>query len=191
MSRGEKISLGVAAFGVGVTVVTTALGLADVDMSAAVLWLMGGVGVVLMFGGAVGALMSWRQQSPPEHHPVLRSYEMTAARSTEGHQECPLKATLVRERAKGRRWLSGLGIAAMASPLLPHTTQDDVAGWEANVRHLLRHEPGLLTMFNYVPPEGSLVGLAYIATVDAVTGGKAAARLRRRLAQLDRVIESL
>jgi hypothetical protein len=79
----------------------------------------------------------------------------------------------------------------MASPLLPHTTQDDVAGWEANVRHLLRHEPGLLTMFNYVPPEGSLVGLAYIATVDAVTGGKAAARLRRRLAQLDKVIKSL
>lgn len=72
MSRGERIGLSVAAFGIGVTVVSTALGIADVEMSAAALWAMGGLGVVLMLGGVVGALVSWRQRDGTPDEPSLQ-----------------------------------------------------------------------------------------------------------------------
>jgi len=68
VSRGERIGLSVAASGVGITVVSTALGLANVHMSALGLWLMGGFGGLLMFGGVTGAVVSWRQRDT--HEPI-------------------------------------------------------------------------------------------------------------------------
>ena len=60
MSRGEKISLAAAVFGVGLAIASTALSVAGVDMSGAALWLMGGFGLVLMLGGLAGGVVSWR-----------------------------------------------------------------------------------------------------------------------------------
>jgi len=117
VSRGERIGLSVAAFGVGITVVSTALGLANVDMSAVILWLIGGFGGVLMFGGVVGAVVSWRQrdktpdhqvsdsapptpvygppssfppgyiQMPPEPQRVIHSWDALSAQPVQKHQE--------------------------------------------------------------------------------------------------------
>lgn len=75
MSRAEKIGLGGTVFGIGVTVVTAALSLADVDMSAVLLWVMGGLGALLMVGGLVTATVGWRARhgDPPPPSPAAPS----------------------------------------------------------------------------------------------------------------------
>jgi hypothetical protein len=67
VSRAEKIGLGGTAFGIGVTIGSAVLTFAGVDMSAALLWLMGGLGVAFMVGGAVTAIKGWRarDREPP------------------------------------------------------------------------------------------------------------------------------
>jgi hypothetical protein len=123
----------------------------------------------------------------PDRDPLQRKS------GSKGSRESPLAAALVHERRNGRKWLSGLGVSAMASMFSPRTTEADVLGWEARVRYLLRDTPDLLVIFDYDSPEHStpLEDVRYMTGVSAITGGKLAARLRRRLAQLDQIIEGL
>ncbi len=61
-----------ALFGAGVAVVALVLGRSEVRVSGVFLWIMGVAGVLLMFIGAVGFIVSWRgsdtrQLSPNSH----------------------------------------------------------------------------------------------------------------------------
>lgn len=103
----------------------------------------------------------------------------------------PLERALVRERDSGKRLLSGLGPAAMASPLTtPRTRQVDVDVWEAGIRRLLHRQSDLLAIFNYDPLESPINRMVRSTTL-IVSGGELGQRLRRRLVQLDKVIEGL
>jgi len=62
--------------------------------------------------------------------------------------------------------------------------------WEAGVRRLLHRQPDLLTIFNHDPPESPIDRMTRSTTI-IVSGGELGERLRRRLAQLDKVIEGL
>lgn len=58
--RRERWGIGFGAAGIGVTLLTTALAV-GVEMSACVLWLMGGVGVLLILG-AFALVLVWQAQ---------------------------------------------------------------------------------------------------------------------------------
>ena len=176
MSRAEKIGLGGTVFGIGVTVVTAALSLADVDMSAVLLWVMGAVGVVLTLGGLIGGIVSWRARTHDHGGEDVGPRDL-------------LKTALVRERASGQELLPGLGILSRGA-LFPRVTPAVVEAWENRVRDLLQGRPDMLQIFMHDPPE-SAIGQVLLADRDALFGGPLAKRLRRRLAQLDKVIELL
>ena len=118
----------------------------------------------------------------PNPKTPVRSDRREASRSS-------LKAALVRERANGRRLLLNLGFCA--SQLSPRTTQEDVEEWVATVRILIYKDTVLLTLFEDDPRRNILRISALSSTENPILGGKTAARLQRRLAQLDKVIESL
>ncbi len=65
----------------------------------------------------------------PDRDPLQRKS------GSKGSRQSPLAAALVHERRNGRKWLSGLGVSAMASMFSPRTTEADVLGWEARVHH--------------------------------------------------------
>lgn len=104
-------------------------------------------------------------------------------RLTQAQSDDPLKRKLMRERVIGQRMLSSLGLLGQGSGLTPRARPTDVDAWEATVRHLLHRKPDLLTIFNHDPPKSP-----FIETTRSFHG-KLGARLRRRLAQLDKVIE--
>ena len=164
--------------------------------------LLGLFGLVTLIGLQIAET---RARKAPAHDPprateAPRSNPLSHARpptprtlGSEGGRESPLAAALVHERRNGRKWLSGLGVSAMASMFAPRTTEADVLGWEASVRYLLRDTPDLLVIFDYDSPEHStpLADVRYMTGMNAITGGKLAARLRRQLARLDKIIEGL
>ena len=176
MSRGEKLSLSATVCGVGIGIILGVLSLAGVRMNAVILWLMGGVGVVLTLVGLIGGIVSWRARTHDHGGEDVGPRDL-------------LKTALVRERASGQELLPGLGILSRGA-LFPRVTPAVVEAWENRVRDLLQGRPDMLQIFMHDPPE-SAIGQVLLADRDSLFGGPLAKRLRRRLAQLDKVIELL
>ncbi len=100
-----------------------------------------------------------------------------------------LKESLEAEREHGRRLLNALSAGLAGSWQYQRVPQgSDVDGWEANVDHLLRDQKDMRDLFHYEPLEPAIRGvLPNLA--DGLFHGPERRRLKRRLNQLDRVIE--
>ena len=105
VSRAEKISVGVAVFGAGVTVVFGALSRGDVPMSAVLVTLVVGFGIVLMVGGSGFAATSWlmgRRDSGTASQPANDSPPLSPP-SSHGSQARPSRQVRRAEENKPQR----------------------------------------------------------------------------------------
>lgn len=213
MSRGEKIGLSVAAFGLGVTVVIGALQLASVQVSAAGLWAMGGLGVALVLGGATGAILSWRQrdrtpdweqspapagppssfppgniQLPPEPQRVIHSHEPTP---TDGLRDALSEGMKLRTRLALESQGHREGDEIVRPDPVP-IKEDPLYRWARKTYDLLnRHFPEHADDFYGDGPE---VGSGYFMLAFTTEIKGAAGRggyLERRLALLKELLEKV
>jgi len=169
VSRGEKIGLGVAVFGVGVTVAATALSLGGVDMSGAILWAMGGLGIVLMLGGGIGAVVSWRARDP----------EAPVDRLREAFTRGMALRTVLRSEDRGH-WEGDTLVMPESRPF----REDPVYLWASETYDLLRgHFPAYADDFYGDDPSlgSETFALPYVMEVKR---GSREAYLERRIAVL-------
>lgn len=97
-----------------------------------------------------------------------------------------LEEALRRHRDEGARLLRAIQNPLGAPTLYGRNFHgEDVASWIAEVKHTLRDRPADLRLFNYEGPPNE----TYIKAIAMLTGEHHLARMRRRLRQLDKVIE--
>jgi hypothetical protein len=102
-----------------------------------------------------------------------------------------LQTALQTEKDHGYRLLAAIENPAESFGFESLPGPEDVARWEAHVKHLLRDDPERLRLFLYLPPVRNPKNKLASQLLDAYVGGPERRRLSQRLVQLKAVIDSL